>query len=258
MAKGVFASSPALFLAPLYPWSATTGSYRAKNWLDWWSGGRRRTSHAITSTTTTNSARFAEWRVSVGTRAVGPNWLFAVIQRAVVNPYPKEPAQALKLRLRRIRFATPELAVEESHEWWNLIATAGLGGRAWNGAWNRLFSELNEIRIFAPSDMAELRADQLHIVSGREEPSRLLGHLWRAVGASGGAKDFSERSGLPAYTCRGWDAFQLAGAAAPDSARNSVFGRSFSARAEELGLSMDECGAMGPRAKLRRVAESSR
>ena len=204
MAKGAFASPPAPFLAPLFPWSATTGSYAAKNWLDLRSGGLQRTSLAITATTGANSARVVEWRV-------GPNRLFAAIQSAVVNPHSQEPAQALKLRLRRIWFAAPDLAVEEPHRWRNLIATAG----------------------------------------------RVLGHLWGAVEPSGDAKDFSERSDPSANICKGWDAFRLAGAATADSARSSVFGRSFSARAEELGLSMNECEAMGPRAKLRRVAESS-
>ena len=98
-------------------------------------------------------------------RAVGPNRLFAVIQRAVVNRDTKQLAQALKLRLRRIWLPPPELAGEERHRWRNLIATAGLSGRASNEARSRLFTELNEILIFISSDLAELRADQLHIVS---------------------------------------------------------------------------------------------
>ena len=38
--------------------------------------------------------------------------------------------------------------------------------------------------MFAPTDLAEPPADQLHIVSGREESNRLLGQLWGAVKAA--------------------------------------------------------------------------
>ena len=87
--------------------------------------------------------------------------------------------------------------------------------------------------------------------------NRLPGQLWIAVKASGVAKDFSERADPSIYVCRGWDAFQLAGAVAADPAGGSEFGRSSSALAAELGLTMGGCGLMGSRAKLAKVAEDA-
>ena len=63
-------------------------------------------------------------------RAVGANRLPAVPQRAVINPHTKRPARALKLRQHRIWRAPPGLMVDEPRKWWNLIAKAGLSGRA--------------------------------------------------------------------------------------------------------------------------------
>ena len=82
----------------------------------------------------------------------------------------------------------------------------------------------------------------------------MLGQLWRGVKASGGAKNFSDRSDPSVYISRGRRAFQLAGAVAADSAESSEFGRSSSVRAAELGLTAEECDSMGPRAKLKKVA----
>ena len=65
--------------------------------------------------------------------------------------------------------------------------------------------------IFAPIDLADLTAGQLHIVSESEESNRPSGRPWRAAEASGDAKDFSERTDPSIYACRGRDAFQLAG-----------------------------------------------
>ena len=92
-------------------------------------------------------------------RAVGSRELSAITRRAVINSRTKEFARALKVRSRRIWFAPPELSVVGPHEWWNLIATSGHSGRASEEAWARLFTELNELLILAPSDLAELGAD---------------------------------------------------------------------------------------------------
>ena len=70
-------------------------------------------------------------------------------------------------------------------------------------------------------------------------------------------KHLSERSDPSIRICKGRGAFQLAAAIAAYSAQISELARSFCARAEEPGLSMEECDSMGPRAKLWRVAESS-
>ena len=126
------------------------------------------------------------------------------------------------MRFRRLRFAPPELSIEDPHKWWNLVATAGLSGRVSGEDWNKLFAELGELLIFAPNDLAKLRADQLHIVSDSEESNRLLGQLWTAVQASGDAKDFSKRANQSVYARRGWDAFQPAGAITADSEVRSL------------------------------------
>ena len=78
------------------------------------------------------------WRLSVG------------LQSAVINLRAKQLAQALKLRLRRIWPAPLELRAEEPRKWWNLLATAGLKGRASDDAWARLIPDIQEILIFDP------------------------------------------------------------------------------------------------------------
>ena len=165
--------------------------------------------------------------------------------------------KAPKVRIYCIWFAPPELPVGDPHKWWNLFATSGLSGRASEEAWNRLFSALTGLPIFARSDLAELAAGQLHIASDNGESNPSLGQLWRAVKASGHAKNFSERSDPSARICRRRGAFQLAGAVTADSAESSEFGGSFSSRAAELGLTAAARDSMGPRAKIRRVAENA-
>ena len=56
------------------------------------------------------------------------------------------------MRAQRLWFAPPELSIADPHRRWNLIATDGLSGRASDEAWNKLFAELCELLIFAPSD----------------------------------------------------------------------------------------------------------
>ena len=108
-------------------------------------------------------------------RAVGANRISAVLQRTVIDPHTKQLPQALKLRLNRIWFAPPELAVGEPRKWWNLIATAGLSERASRETGGRLFQEIQEILIFAPRYLAEPRVGQPHVVSEHEESNRCLG-----------------------------------------------------------------------------------
>ena len=43
--------------------------------------------------------------------------------------------------------APPELAADQPREWWNLIATTSLGGRASEEQRKKLFEELNDILI---------------------------------------------------------------------------------------------------------------
>ena len=130
-------------------------------------------------------------------------------------------------------------------------------GRASGEAWNKLFAEMSELPACAPIDLAELRADQLNVVSDRGESNRLMGQLWRAAKASGDAEDFSERAAPSIHACRGWDAFQVAGAVTADSDERSEFGRSSAPRAAGIGLTIEECDSMGPRAKYREVAEGA-
>ena len=137
--------------------------------------------------------------------------------------------------------------MEHPHKWWNIIATTGLGGRAPEEQWTKLFAELNEILIFSPDDLSELRKDQLHIVSDDPVSNRLLGQLWRAVKAAGGTKELAERPGPSSFVLQGWGARQLARAISADSAKESELGRAFMAQATELGLSAEDCDSAGPR-----------
>ena len=63
-------------------------------------------------------------------RAVGAANIAVVARRAMRHPGTKDLARKRRARLRRIWFALPQLSAEEPRKWWNLIATAGLGGRA--------------------------------------------------------------------------------------------------------------------------------
>ena len=132
-------------------------------------------------------------------RAVGSAKFSAITRRAFGNPCAGEPAKALKVRLRRLPFASPELSGEDPHKWRGLIATAGLSGRASEESRNKLVAELGELLICAPRDLAGLEADQLHIVSDNAESNRLLGQLWRAAEASGDIGDFRERANPPTF-----------------------------------------------------------
>ena len=99
-----------------------------------------------------------------------------------------------------------------AHKWRNLDATAGLIGRASEEPWRNCFEELKEIRIFAPSDPEELGKDQHLIVTEDPQSNRLLGQLWRAAKAAGGARDLAERPCPPTHGAQGWGAYQLANA----------------------------------------------
>ena len=171
--------------------------------------------------------------------------------------YTKEFAKKWRAWLHKLWFAPPDLMAEQPRKWWNLIATAGLGGRASEKQRNRFFEELNDILIFAPNDPAELGMDQLHIVSDDPDSNRPLGQLWRAAEASNGAKDLAERPCPSAYLLQGWGAHRLANAISADPAKESEMGRASSSQAAGPGLSVEECDAMGPREKIRRVAESA-
>ena len=120
-----------------------------------------------------------------------------------------------------------------------------------------LFAGPCELLILIPADLAELRTDQLHIVSVSKESNGLLDQLWRAVRAPGGAKNCAERTVSSIYVCGGWDASQIAGVVTVASAEESEFGRSFSSHAAELGLTLEEGDPGGPRAKLRKKVETA-
>ena len=72
-----------------------------------------------------------------------------------------------------------------------------------------------------------------------------------------GAKGLAERPRLSSYVLQGWDAYQLANAVSADSAKDCELGRAFLSRASDLGLSAEERDAMGPREKIRRVADGA-
>ena len=188
-------------------------------------------------------------------KAIGAARISGLAQRATRLNCTKDLARKWRAWLHKLWFAPPELSVEHPHKWWSIIATTGLGGRASEEQWAKLFAELNEILIFAPDDLSELRKDQLHIVSDDPDSNRLLGQLWRAVKTAGGAKELAERSEPASFVLQGWDAHQLARAISADSAKESELGRAFTAQAEELGLSAEECDSTGPREKLRRIAD---
>ena len=123
-----------------------------------------------------HSAGFS-WNRKI-TGAVGSREPSASVQRAAISSVLQELAEALKTRLRRIWFASLGLSVEEPRKWRNLIATVGVSGRASWAAWTSLRKRLHELLISATIDLAELGADQLHIVSDHEESNRLLAQLW--------------------------------------------------------------------------------
>ena len=189
--------------------------------------------------------------------AVGAAKISGLAQRASRLNCTKELARKWRAWLHKLWFAPPELAVEHPHKWWNTIATTGLASRASEEQWNKLFEELNGILLFAPGDLAELGKDQLHIVSDDPDSNRLLGQLWRAVRVSGGGKELAGRPCPSSYVLRGWGARRLARAISADSAKESELGRVFPAQATELGLSADDCDELGPREKIRRVAENA-
>ena len=90
-------------------------------------------------------------------RAAGADKISGLARRAMRLNYTKELAKKWREWLHKLRFALPpELMAEQPRKWWNLIATTGLGGRASGEQWNKPFEELNDILIFAPTDLAEL------------------------------------------------------------------------------------------------------
>ena len=124
-----------------------------------------------------------------------------------------------------------------SHRWRNLIATAGLSDRPSEEQRRRLSEELRGIPIFAPSDLAELGEDQVHIATEDLQSGRLLGQLWKAAKVAGGAEGLAGRPCPSTYALQGWGANQLANAISADSAKDPELGRTFSSHASELGLS---------------------
>ena len=97
-------------------------------------------------------------------RGVGAARISAAAQRAMRYPQTKDLARKWRAWWRRIWFAPPELSAEDPYKWRNLIATAGLSGRAPEKQWGKLLEKLNEIPISALNDLAVLGKDQLHIV----------------------------------------------------------------------------------------------
>ena len=134
---------------------------------------------------------------------------------------------------------------------------AGPGGRATEEHWNKRFEVLNEILIFAPSDLAELGTYQPYIGSDDPDSNRLLGQLWGAAKEASGAEDLADRPRPSSFALQGWDAYQLANAISADSAKDCELGRASSPHASALGLPLEGCDATGPREKIRRLAEGA-
>ena len=181
----------------------------------------------------------------------------AAAQRATRCPREKDLARNWRAWLQRIWSAPPELSAEDPRNWRNLVSTAVLGGSASEERRKKLFEELREILMFAPSDIAELGKYQAYIVTEDPQSNCVLGQLWRAVKVAGGAKDVAERPWPSTYVLQGWGARRLANAIAADSADNSELGRTFSSYSSELGLPAEERDSMGRREKLRRVADGA-
>ena len=127
------------------------------------------------------------------TRHVKSDRLSVITQRAARGPETEEPREALRSRLHAKWFAPPELPVGNPSKWRNLIATSGLSSRAPEDASNKPFSELGEMLIFAPDDLAEIGAHQLQIIPDNQESHRLPGKLRRAVKAPSEVKAFIGR-----------------------------------------------------------------
>ena len=164
-------------------------------------------------------------RTKKAIRVVGAARISVVAQRATPCPHAKDLARKRRAWLRRIWFAPPELSAEDRHKWWDLIATAGLSGRAAEEQLEKLVKKRRGILIFAPSDFAELGKDQLRIATEYPQPNRLLGQLWGAVKVAGGAGDLAERPCPSTYVLQDWDAYQLANAISAHSAKDSEIDR---------------------------------
>ena len=95
--------------------------------------------------------------------------------RAMRDPHTKDLARKWRAWFRRIWLAPPVLSAVDPRKWWDLIATAGLSGRASKEQRSKLLEELKEVLSFAPSGPAELGKDQLHIMSEGPQSNRLPG-----------------------------------------------------------------------------------
>ena len=67
-------------------------------------------------------------------RAVGAAKISGLAQRAMRLNCTKDLARKWRARPHKLWFAPPEIAVEEPHKWWTLIATTGLGGQSFGRA----------------------------------------------------------------------------------------------------------------------------
>ena len=80
-------------------------------------------------------------RAKKAIRNVGAARISLAAQRAASCPHAKGIARKWRALFRRVWFAPPELSVEDPHEWWYFVATAGLSGRASEKQRKKLFEE---------------------------------------------------------------------------------------------------------------------
>ena len=83
-----------------------------------------------------------------------------IIQSALRNAVKKELGASPRIRIRSIRNVPLRLTTENPHRWRNIIATAGLALREFEGCCNRTRLQLSEVLIFAPDGTSPPRADR--------------------------------------------------------------------------------------------------
>ena len=94
-------------------------------------------SRTIANANTTLEQKTRAMRLALGfnwtkraIKAVGAARISGLAQRAMRLNCTRELARKWRAWLHKLWFAPPELTIEQPHKWWNVMATAGLGGRA--------------------------------------------------------------------------------------------------------------------------------
>ena len=104
---------------------------------------------------------------------VSPHKVSSLVQRALRNDATKDLAKKLRPGLHKIYFANPPILAGDAQQWWALLSGAGLSSLAPDEVWTELFSDLEDMLIFAPEDLGQMQLDQLHLVTTDMNKGRL-------------------------------------------------------------------------------------